>query len=263
MTSLMSAVTCEYRKIVTWRAWWYLVGVVVLVLAGLSATISDIALSSSPFGVGASDASSASVLYSAPTMVGPVVAIAIGILVATRDYRNSTAGLTFLGEPRRDRVLSSKLLVTVGASLFTAALGLVVSAGIALAYLLAADERLWLATPEVQEKFGGTLIAFALWSLFGLGIGALVRNQFGALLAACGYLLVIEPALRMLLGLGGARLVDFFPGVAGDALVGGSPISGMYPNTLQDPMHGGFVLAAYTLVTLALGWVRTITSDVS
>ncbi|GAA1849879.1 hypothetical protein [Myceligenerans crystallogenes] len=260
--SLSAQLVSEYRKIMTWRVWWYLVGVLLVVLAGLTALISQIALSSSPFGNGADDAGNASVLFSAPTLVAPMVAITVGILVATRDYRNGTATLTFLGEPRRNRVLASKIVVAAAANILLAALSVIVSAGVAVAFLVAAGEQLWLWSSPVQAKLGWTVIAFMLWSLIGLGIGELVRNQFGALLSAFGYLLAIEPALRMMLGMGNIRLVDFFPGSAGDSLVGGTPMSGMYPRDLQDPVQGGLVLAAFAAIALALGWVRITRSDV-
>ena len=68
------------------------------------------------------------------------------------------------------------------------------------------------------------IIAFVLWVLVGIGVGALVRNQVGAIVGVLVFTQFLEPVGRTAAGFveGLSNVTRFLPGAASDALVGAS-----------------------------------------
>src|SRR5262249_20286769 len=101
----------------------------------------------------------------------------------------------------------------------------------------------------LQLLAGGA--AAALWAAAGVGIGALVRNQVGALVGLCAWMFVIESTFESFLPSVGRLL----PGGAGLALAGNS-----------DDLSAGvaaLLLVLYAAVAAAGGWRATLRRDIS
>lgn len=123
-----------------------------------------------------------------------VVSVLLGAVLVTAEYAHGTINQTFLAVPRRDRVLGAKL----GAAL-------VVVAGLALladaATLLVAE--LWYQGrgltlhlgSETMGPFLGVIGACLIAAAIGLGIGALLRKQTGAIVAVLLWLLIGEAVI--------------------------------------------------------------------
>lgn len=178
-----------------------------------------------------------------------IVPALFGATAITSEYRHGTIGLTFLHTPTRWRVLLAKLLVYAVAG---AAYGLIlaVSSGAALyggAALRGIDVGTSLATTAVA--LASLMAAMMVYTVLGVGVGALLRNQMATLLLVGGYLYVVEHALALLPGFqlvypflpGGATasLLDFT--LLSDAAV---EVSGS-ATALLPPVLGGLVLLAY------------------
>jgi len=129
--------------------------------------------------------------------VSALVALILGIVVSAGEYAHGTISHTFLVAPVRFRVIAAKLVAGALAGL---GLALVAEVG---AYVLAA---LWLsgkaapshlASHATLQLFGGTLVAGAVAALIGVGLGAVLRRQTGAIVLALIWLLVGEPLLAI------------------------------------------------------------------
>jgi ABC-2 type transport system permease protein len=167
----------------------------------------------------------------AAAAVSALVALILGIVVSAGEYAHGTISQTFLVAPVRPRVIAAKL---AAASLAGLALALAAEIG---AYALAA---LWLTGRSVPSHllshdvlllFGGTLLAAAIAAAIGVGLGALLRRQTGAIVLALIWLLVGEP----LLAIGGAQ--PYAPGhaIAATAVGAGHPSEELlhfWPGTL-------------------------------
>ena len=113
------------------------------------------------------------------------------------------------------------------------------------------------------------ILAFVLWVLVGIGVGALVRNQVGAIVGVLVFTQFLEPVGRTAAGFveGLTNVTRFLPGAASDALVGASLFSTAAPGLpAEDPLEwwvGGLVLLGYAFVFLLLGhllsWRRDVT----
>ena len=106
-----------------------------------------------------------------------------GIMLVTSEYRFGTIRPTFLFTPKRySRVVSAKLAAGLVAGIVFGlvgeglgfAIGCTILAGRGIDYALNANQTALLLL--------GTLAGVALWGALGVGIGAVFRNQVGAII---------------------------------------------------------------------------------
>jgi len=95
------------------------------------------------------------------------------------------------------------------------------------------------------------LAAAALWAALGVGIGALVRNQVGALVGLCAWMFLVESISSSFVP-GFGRLM---PGGAGIALAGNTD----KPSIIV----AAALLVLYTAAAAAGGWFATLQRDVA
>jgi ABC-2 type transport system permease protein len=116
-----------------------------------------------------------------------VIVLVIGLLAMTTEFRHGTIGRTLQVTPRRSTVLGAKLAVgsLYGVAFFL--LGLVV-----VAVLLAiAGQGLAVGDATVAALWQGP-VGLALTAMFGVALGALIRNQVVAVSVTLIYLFVVE-----------------------------------------------------------------------
>ena len=111
------------------------------------------------------------------------------------------------------------LLAKLGAALLVGLLAglayVVVNGGLALP-LFAEREGDLPAAGDLVSVYAGVVVSFALLGAFGLGVGAIVRNQVGAIIAAIAFFFVLSPLPELLPG----DIGDYFPAQAIGSLHG-------------------------------------------
>ncbi len=271
--SLATATRAESTKQFTTAAWWVL-AVILLVYIGFTATSLALALAAAatgalPNGPAIPAETLPPLLYSLASAVGYAFPLLIGTLIVTGEFRHKTLTPTFLATPRRGRGLLAKLLVGVLLGVLYGVVGIVASAGTSAAVLAGFGLDTELAELDTWALLGRMLIAYVLWVLIGVGVGALVRNQVGAIVGVLVFTQFLEPIARFAAsaveGLG--DVIRFLPGAASDALVGASIFTGGLPGTGSAPglewWAGGIVLLAYAVVLVVLGQLFSWRRDVS
>jgi ABC-2 type transport system permease protein len=118
-----------------------------------------------------------------------VIALILGVLIVTWEYRHNTIAGTFMIEPRRERVIGAK----TATALITGAL--LALAGAALGLVIA---YIWIGgDPGVSFDVWGRVAriaaAAALWGAIGVGVGAIVRGQALAIVLSFIWILIAEP----------------------------------------------------------------------
>jgi ABC-2 type transport system permease protein len=108
----------------------------------------------------------------------------------------------------------------------------------------------------VQLLAGGS-VAAALFAALGVGVGAVVRNQVGAVVGLCVWLLLIETTLIGNVPSAG----KFAPGASAGALAGA--IQTQSASKLLAPALGALLLAAYAAAASAAGVIVTERRDVN
>jgi ABC-2 type transport system permease protein len=115
-----------------------------------------------------------------------------------------------------------------------------------------ADEPLLRLSSKPAQAIAGGAAATALFAALGVGFGAVVRDQAGAVVAALGLLYVAEPLLEALPGLGGAIQRFGLAGLASSA----SATSAFLGNAhLLSAPAGAGLLAGYAALVVAVGAV--------
>ncbi|MGY2065073.1 ABC transporter permease [Blastococcus sp. SYSU DS0619] len=183
-----------------------------------------------------------------------VLFLILGIIGMTQEYRHRTATPTFLTTPRRGRVVIAKL---VAYALAATLLALVVTAVSYAAVAVHAGARG--AVPALDADnlatLGSSALALIIYAVIGVGLGALLRNQVGAIVGGLVYLFVIEPIIRQIPATSGAY--KWMPGGALEALT--ATFEG--PDLLEA-WQGGVLLLGYGLVAAVLGTFLSVRRDI-
>jgi ABC-2 type transport system permease protein len=194
-------------------------------------------------------------LVGAPNAPLTLAALLLGILGMAGEFRHGTATPTFLVTPRRGRVVAAKLAASALAGLAVALVAAVVVLAIALPWLPAKGVQVPLADPGLAARVAGLAAAVALHAVLGTGLGALLRNQFAAVVA--GLLLWqggVEDLVAGLLGRPG--LERWLPEGAAAALTApGDATLAMWA--------GALVLAAYGLGLAVVGGRLVVSRDLT
>jgi ABC-2 type transport system permease protein len=185
-------------------------------------------------------------------------ALVLGVLAITTEFRHGTITPTLLVVPRRVRLLVAKM----GASALTGLLlGLLTTGCVALIVAGISSARGYddgSTTSQVLKMFVGGTIAAGLFALIGLGLGAIVRNQVGAIIGGLVYMLVVEP-LAGIIPTFGDWVGKYGLGGASGAL---SQTAGPDTDTVSQ-LAGGLMLAGYAAILLIIGIILVNRRDVS
>ncbi len=184
-----------------------------------------------------------------------VLFLILGIIGMTQEYRHRTATPTFLTTPRRGRVVVAKL---VAYALAAVPFALAVMAANVLVVSVYAGARgdapsLGQDNLEILARAGLILVVFAV---IGVGIGALLRNQVGAIVGALVYLFVVEGVIASVPAT--QFIFKWLPGGAADAV-----LPTLQPIELLEPWQGGLLLLGYGLLAALLGTVFAVRRDVT
>jgi ABC-2 type transport system permease protein len=215
-------------------------------------------------------AAGAANLYTSGQYFGLLVIMLLGILSITNEYRHQTVTATFLVTPKRTRVVVAKLIVSMAAA---AVLWLVTTAvNVVAGVIFYSAEHVpnSLGRTEVNQAIALNLLAYALWAVMGIGLGALIRSQIGATITATAlYLIGTQAAAAVIYGLWTlikknwvVQGLLFVPSYASQYMVGG------LQNVVNDVRlwprwAAALILVGYGLVAGAVGTLILRKRDVS
>src|SRR5262249_32745417 len=131
-------------------------------------------------------------VFQVGSRAGMLFAGLAGAITITAEIRYGTIRPTFLVSPRRGLVIAAKLSVSalVGVVFGLLAEGLM-AGDAAVAFAIRGIPNQLTGADYAQLLAGGAAAA-ALWAVGGVGIGALVRNQVGALVGLCAWMFIVE-----------------------------------------------------------------------
>lgn len=186
---------------------------------------------------------------------GSVLAIVLGAVGMTGEYRHQTVTPTFLASPHRGRVVIAKIVTYFLAGIGYGVGCAIVCFAIALPWL--SSKNLHIGGQGVPQVVLGAIAAIAVYSLVGVGVGALVRNQIAAVVGTLIYLFVLE---NLISGIPHVRnYYRWFPGGAAQSLAGSSSNN----FHLFHQWQGGLLLAAYGLAFALAGRYLAVRRDVT
>ncbi|MFG3700493.1 ABC transporter permease [Micromonospora sp. NPDC047620] len=260
-------VRAEFRRLFATRLWIWAVAAAVVIGGGLVGLLTVIGPENvnPPLPGLDTEAGIRAVLGLAG--LGVIVPALFGATAVTSEYRHRTISATFLFAPRRWSVLAAKLLVYLVAGV---AYGLIttIAAGIALyAGMAVRDIPAGAPLDVVVSLLLRLVVAMAAYTVLGVGIGALVRNQVLALAGLGAYLYMGENLLLFVPGVNMAY--PFLPGGATAALTNFTALTQVADDTtgaapqLLSPQAGAGLLIAYALAAALLAVVLPLRRDVT
>jgi ABC-type transport system involved in multi-copper enzyme maturation permease subunit len=258
-------VRSELTKILSTRLWWgLLLGAVIYTVlqAAVTAAFSGVAAGpGQPQLPGLDSPEAIRSVYAGAAFSGAyILALVLGVTGMTTEHRYQTSTPTFLATPRRGRVVLAKSVahVTVGVAYGVAA---VVAAVVVGAVVIAIrGYSLGFGSPGLLRAVLLAVLAVAVWTMVGIGIGTMIRNQVAAIMVAVAFTFLVEPLVG--LGLHAGNLDDvskFLPTSASSAMTSPAATYG----TLLPWWAGALVLLAYAAAFTVVGVVLTTRRDVT
>lgn len=186
----------------------------------------------------------------------------LGILMITGEYSTGMIRATFTAVPTRLPVLWAKVgvygTITLIASLPATLVAFFSAQSILAGHtLFGRDISLSLSDPGVARVVMGGALYLTLVGLFGLGLGAIVRNTAGGIGAFVAILFVIPPVLTLLPSSWDDAISPYLPSNAGQAIMQ----FGVPDHTL-GPWTGLALFTGYTAATIATAAVLLWRRDV-
>jgi ABC-2 type transport system permease protein len=258
----------EVFKLRTVWSTWVLLGITAVLTAGLIALVAFVphrrAVASDVFPAKGT-VSWFDVLFSVMTLAVDL-ALILGAIMITGEHRHKTITPTFLAEPRRERMAAAKLIVALGGGLTVAVVAGVVGLIYGFAIVGAGIAPMGRMLSEYRHVWPGVAAAAVLFGAYGVGLGALLKNQVVTIVVALVALAVVEPIVTA----ADASVGRWLPGNAAEALEsvaatarsGGAFGSGSSVHLLVW-WGGALVIIGYGVVLTALGSLTTLRADVT
>jgi ABC-2 type transport system permease protein len=175
-------------------------------------------------------------------------ALVLGVLAVSTEFRHGTITPSLLAVPRRVQLVTAKLLAHGVAGL---ALGLVaygLAALLAFPILSVRDISPDLSFGTTIEVLAGGLVCLVLLAAIGVGVGAIVRNQVGAVMVALGWWIIVEPLLAAI-----PKVGDSIAKYGLDGAVNAASATSLGADSELGQLAGGLLLLAYAVIFAAAG----------
>lgn len=258
----------EVFKLRTVWSTWLLVGLTAVLIAGLSALVGSVPHHRAIDFPSKGTAAWFDVVFSVMALAVDL-SLVLGAIMITSEFRHKTVTPTFLAEPRRGRMAAAKLIVALGGGLALA----VVAGAVGLVYGLASVAAhvggvatMGTMLTEFRHVWPGLAATSVLFGAYGVGLGALLKNQVVTIVVALVALAVVEP----IVGTAVPSVGRWLPGYAAQALESVAASARMHAAFgAAGSIHllvwwaGALVIIGYGVVLAALGSLTTLRADVT
>ena len=258
---MTAALRYEWVRIRTLRSTWWILGLSVLIPAGLAALLAANIDAQDFSGFG--DVVTAVVLTQGAVLGFPLLIAyltsLVGVFAFGHEYRHGMIRATLTAVPRRTPVLLAKVVVTA-----------VVVALVAFASLLAAlllgvafgGDLVDVRAAVTWQVIGGVVGYCTMFALAGLALAAIFRNQIAALVTVLLAPSVVEQVISAVLTIPDALnsvefLTRYLPFEAGSQLYKPSDVLNVgdfFGPPPLTPLTGGVVMLIFTVVLLAVAF---------
>jgi ABC-2 type transport system permease protein len=179
----------------------------------------------------------------------------LGVLIITAEYSTGMIRASFTAVPKRLPVLWAKVGV-FGAVTFAVMLPAVLAAFFIGEAILARHHiNIGFTAPHVIRVLVGAALYLTVVGLFGLGLGAIVRNTAGGIASFAGIMFVLPPLMNVLPSNWNSAASPYLPLQAGEAIL--STSSGGH----LSPWVGLALFAGYAAFSIAVAAVLLIRRD--
>jgi ABC-2 type transport system permease protein len=129
-------------------------------------------------------------IFTSGQFFGCLFVALLGVLLITNEYQHQTATTTYLTTPHRTKVVAGKLITAMLFAAFFWAVTTAIDLVVGSIFLKSEGVSSHLGDWVVNRAILLNLMAYAIWAVFGLGFGALIRSQIGATITLTALYLV-------------------------------------------------------------------------
>jgi ABC-2 type transport system permease protein len=189
--------------------------------------------------------------------LAPLFALVIGVIGVTTEFRHGTITPSLLVEPVRTRLMTAKLAAQLIVGLALGVLCYGVCAALVSTILSGRGIATGMSTGDWIAAVIGGALATMLYAVLGLGVGALLRNQVGAIVVVLAWVFVIENLLGIIPGFGDGIKKYGLSGV-------GSPLARTATDATRiGQVPAGLLLLGYALLFVIAGTMVIRRRDIS
>ncbi len=243
----------EWLKLRSVRSWMIMIGATAALLIAFGALAASVASGAvTPQGPGGQGggrgfgSADPTAISLAGVTLAQLIAGILGVLFISNEYANGMIRSTFGAVPRRLPVLWAKVIVIAG----TLAVVMVIAslAAFLLGQLILGDGKsTTLAADGVLRAVLGSGLYLAGIGVFGVAIGAMMRNTAGSIAVVVAALLIIPGLARLILPASwDTNVTPYLPSNAGSAFT-----SVVGSDTLLSPGAGTAVFVGWLVVLIA------------
>lgn len=180
----------------------------------------------------------------------------LGVLLITAEYSTGMIRASMSAVPRRLPVLAGKAIVYALVTFCLMAPACLIAFFSSQAILSGRNIDTSFTAPGVPRAVLGAALYLTMIGLFGLGLGAIVRNTAGGIAAFAGIMFVLPPLMNVLPLSWNQAASPYLP------LQAGERIMALHQGSQLAPWTGFGVLCLYAAVALALAAILLLRRDV-
>jgi ABC-type transport system involved in multi-copper enzyme maturation permease subunit len=140
-------------------------------------------------------------MLTAGQFLGVLLAMLLGLLIVTNEYAHQTATATFLTNPNRGAVIAAKFATAVAVGVLFWIVSTAIDLIVTPIYLNSQRVPIALTEWVPVRSMLLNLLAYAMWGVFGVGLGSLFRSQVAAVVSAMAVYLVGAAAVLVVFNL--------------------------------------------------------------
>jgi ABC-2 type transport system permease protein len=179
----------------------------------------------------------------------------LGVLIITAEYSTGMIRASFTAVPKRLPVLWAKVEV-FGAVTFALMLpAVLVAFFVGQAILSRQHINTTFGAPHVARALVGAALYLTVVGLFGLGLGAIVRNTAGGIASFAAIMFVLPPLMNVLPASWNSAASPYLPLQAGEAILSTTPGGHL------SPWVGLGLFAAYAAAAIVVAAVLLVRRD--
>jgi ABC-2 type transport system permease protein len=179
----------------------------------------------------------------------------LGVLIITAEYSTGMIRASFTAVPRRLPVLWAKIGVFAAATFALMLPAVLAAFFIGEAILSRHHIAVGFGAPHVARALFGAALYLTVVGLFGLGLGAIVRNTAGGISAFAAIMFVLPPLMNVLPSSWNSAASPYLPLQAGEAILATTPGGHL------SPWLGLLLFAGYAAAAIAIAAVLLVRRD--
>ena len=180
----------------------------------------------------------------------------LGVLVITAEYSTGMIRASMTAVPRRLPVLWGKGVIYALTTFALMTPAVVIAFFVSQAILSRRSIDIAFGAAGVPRAVIGAGLYLTVIGLFGLGLGAIVRNTAGGIATFAGLMFVLPPLMNVLPSSWNAAASPYLPLQAGEALLA------LHRGNQLAPWTGFGILCAYVAASIAIAAVLLVRRDV-